>query len=124
MTVNRISFGAGTDLIPASMLGAFAYCPRLCYMAFVQGESQDSADLADGRLLHRWVDAGQDPVPDEFVPFHARSVSLSAPKEGVCCCIDLLEGDGKSVTPIEYKRGKAHTTNSQRSGSSSPLIRL
>lgn len=102
------NFDIPLDLIPASMLAAFAYCPRLCYLAFVQGESQDSAELADGRFLHRWVDAEQDPVPDEFVPFHARSVSLSASKEGVCCRIDLLEGDGKSVTPIEYKRGKAH----------------
>ncbi|MDQ1282684.1 MAG: CRISP-associated protein Cas1 [Euryarchaeota archaeon] len=102
------NFNNALDLIPASTLGAFAYCPRLCYLAFVQGEFQDSAELADGRFLHRWVDAEQDPVPDEFVPFHARSVSLSAPKEGVCCRIDLLEGDGKSVTPIEYKRGKAH----------------
>ncbi|MDQ1262100.1 MAG: CRISP-associated protein Cas1, partial [Euryarchaeota archaeon] len=96
------------DLIPASILAAFAYCPRLCYLQYVQGEFQDSAELADGRFQHRWVDAGQDAVPEEFVPFHARSVSLSAPQEGVCCRIDLLEGDGKSVTPVEYKRGKSH----------------
>jgi CRISPR-associated protein Cas1 len=96
------------DLIPASMLAAFAYCPRLCYLQFVQGEFQDSAELAEGRFLHRWVDAGQDAVPEDFVPFHARSVFLSAPQAGVCCRIDLLEGDGKSVTPMEYKRGKAH----------------
>jgi CRISPR-associated protein Cas1 len=90
------------------MLAAFAYCPRLCYLQYVQGEFQDSAELAEGRFLHRWVDAGQDAVPEEFAPFHARSVSLSAPREGVCCRIDLLEGDGKSVTPVEYKRGKSH----------------
>jgi len=77
-------------------------------LQFVQGEFQDSFELAEGRFLHRWVDESQDAVPEEFVPFHARSVSLSAPREGVCCRIDLLEGDGKSVTPVEYKRGKAH----------------
>ena len=33
------------DLIPASMLAAFAYCPRLCYLQFVQGEFQDSAEM-------------------------------------------------------------------------------
>lgn len=97
-----------SGLIPASMLAAFAYCPRLCYLQFVQGEFQDSAELAEGRFLHRWIDAEQDAVPEDFVPFHARSVSLSAPQAGVCCRIDLLEGDGKSVTPVEYKRGKAH----------------
>lgn len=90
------------------MLAAFAYCPRLCHLQFVQGEYQDSAEMAEGRFLHRWVDSGQDAVPEDFVPFHARSVSLSAPQEGLCCRIDLLEGDGKSVTPIEYKRARPH----------------
>ena len=95
------------DLIPASMLAAFAYCPRLCYLQWVQGEFQDSAELADGRFAHRWVDAEQDEVPEDFQPFHARSVSLTAPQAGVCCRIDLLEGDGSQVTPVEYKRGEA-----------------
>jgi CRISPR-associated protein Cas1 len=95
------------DLIPASMLAAFAYCPRLCYLQFVQGEFQDSAELAEGRFQHRWIDAAQDAVPEDFQPFHARSVSLTAPQAGVCCRIDLLEGDGRSVTPVEYKRGEA-----------------
>ncbi|MCX6678871.1 MAG: CRISPR-associated endonuclease Cas1 [Methanothrix sp.] len=96
-----------SDLIPASMLAAFAYCPRLCYLQFVQGEFLDSAELADGRFQHRWIDAEQDAVPEDFVPFHARSVSLSVPQAGVCCRIDLLEGDGQVVTPVEYKRGEA-----------------
>jgi len=95
------------DLIPASMLATFAFCPRLCYLQFLQGEFADSAELADGRLEHRWIDAGQDAVPEDFQPFHARSVSLDAPQAGVCCRIDLLEGDGDSVTPVEYKRGEA-----------------
>lgn len=89
------------------MLAAFAFCPRLCYMQFVQGEFFDCAELADGRFQHRWIDAEQEPVPEGFVPFHARSVSLSAPQAGVCCKIDLLEGDGQTVTPVEYKRGEA-----------------
>jgi len=107
MSENKSSIEDGNDLIPASMLAAFAYCPRLCYLQFVQGEFLDSAELADGRFQHRWIDAEQDAVPEDFVPFHARSVSLSAPQAGVCCRIDLLEGDGSSVTPVEYKRGEA-----------------
>jgi len=95
------------ELIPASMLNAFAYCPRLCYIQWVQGEFQDSAETVDGRLQHAWVDAEEEPVPEDFQPFHARSVSLTAPQAGVCCRIDLLEGDGKRVTPVEYKRGVA-----------------
>lgn len=95
------------DLIPASMLAAYAFCPRLCYLQFAQGEFADSAALAEGRLAHRWIDAEEDAVPEDFQPFHARSVSLSAPRAGVSCRIDLLEGDSDSVTPVEYKRGEA-----------------
>jgi len=98
------------DLIPASMLAAFAYCPRLCYLQWVQGEFQDSAETVDGRFQHRWIDAEEDAVPEDFQPFHARSVSLTAPQAGVCCRIDLLEGDGSRVTPVEYKRGEAPKT--------------
>ncbi|VVB69160.1 CRISPR-associated endonuclease Cas1 [uncultured archaeon] len=98
------------DLIPASMLAAFAYCPRLCYLSWVQGEFQDSAETVDGRLQHRWIDAEEEAIPEDFQPFHARSVSLTAPQAGVCCRIDLLEGDGTRVTPVEYKRGEAPKT--------------
>ena len=98
------------DLIPASMLAAFAYCPRLCYIQWVQGEFQDSAETVDGRFQHRWVDAREDEVPEDFQPFHARSVSLTAPDAGVCCRMDLLEGDGNKVTPVEYKRGESPKT--------------
>ncbi len=102
--------GIVPDLIPASMLAAFAYCPRLCYIQWVQGEFQDSAETVDGRFQHRWVDAEQDAIPEDFQPFHARSVSLTAPQAGVCCRLDLLEGDGNKVTPVEYKRGEAPKT--------------
>jgi CRISPR-associated protein Cas1 len=95
------------DLIPASMLATYAYCPRLCYVQFLQAENANSAELSEGRFQHRWIDAEQDEVPEDLQPFHARSVSLSAPQAGICCRIDLLEGDGNSVTPVEYKRGKA-----------------
>ena len=81
--------------------------PELCYIQWVQGEFQDSAETVDGRLQHRWVDAEQDAIPEDFQPFHARSVSLTAPQAGLCCRIDLLEGDGSLVTPVEYKRGEA-----------------
>jgi CRISPR/Cas system-associated exonuclease Cas4 (RecB family) len=87
---DELTDNADREPIPASMLAAFAFCPRLCYLQFVQGEFQDSAELAEGRFLHRWVDESQDAVPEDFVPFHARSVSLSAPQAGVCCRIDLL----------------------------------
>jgi hypothetical protein len=104
--------GAGTteepnrdspELIPARMLNEFAYYPRLCYIEWVQGEFLDSADTVDGRFQHRRVDAGSDKVTQELETFHARSVYLTG--AGVTCRIDLLEGDGGIVTPVDYKRG-------------------
>ena len=44
------------ELVPARMLNEFAYCPRLCYLEWVQGEFAHSADTSDGRFQHRRVD--------------------------------------------------------------------
>ena len=38
------------NLVPARMLNEFAYCPRLAYLEWVQGDFTDSADTADGRF--------------------------------------------------------------------------
>ncbi|MCK9565843.1 MAG: CRISPR-associated endonuclease Cas1 [Methanothrix sp.] len=93
------------ELIPARMLNEFAYCPRLCYIEWVQGEFLDSADTVDGRFQHRRVDTGSNKASEEFETFHARSVYLSG--AGITCRIDLLEGEGGHVTPVDYKRGAA-----------------
>lgn len=99
------SVQSSPELIPARMLNEFAYCPRLCYIEWVQGEFLDSADTVDGRFQHRRVDAGSGKVSDNLETFHARSVYLSG--AGITCRIDLLEGDGRQVTPVDYKRGEA-----------------
>jgi CRISPR-associated protein Cas1 len=104
------------DLIPARMLSEFAYCPRLCYIEWIDGEFSDNEDTVDGRFAHRRVDAKEDAIAKDGIKtetetetetVHARSLFLSGPKAGITCRIDLLEGDGERVTPIEYKRGKA-----------------
>ncbi len=98
------------DLIPARMLNEFAYCPRLCYIEWVQGEFVDSVDTVDGRFQHRRVDLKSGTVPTDgeaHETFHARSVYLSGSEVGITCRIDLLEGEGKTVTPVDYKRGAA-----------------
>lgn len=102
------------DLVPARMLNEFAYCPRLAYLEWAQGDFADSADTVEGRFHHRRVDkesgdmppAGQ--LPDEPVErLHARSVYLSAPKLGLIAKVDLVETSGAVVTPVDYKRGEA-----------------
>jgi CRISPR-associated protein Cas1 len=45
------------DLVPARMLNEFAYCPRLAYLEWVQGEFADNLETLEGRFGHRRVDA-------------------------------------------------------------------
>ncbi|MBI3270398.1 MAG: CRISPR-associated endonuclease Cas1 [Planctomycetes bacterium] len=102
------------------MLNEFVYCPRLAYLEWVQGEWRDNAEVAEGKFHHRRVDveAGDLPSPEEVggaaegeeaAPerIHARSVLLSSAELGVIARIDLVEGEGSRVTPVDYKRGAA-----------------
>jgi CRISPR-associated protein Cas1 len=110
------------DLIPARMLNEYAYCPRLSYLEWVQGEFAHSADTLDGVLQHRRVDkpggdlpsADPDAVDDDAPApdvIHARSVQLSSERLGLTAVLDLIEGtspiDGGPplVSPVDYKRG-------------------
>ena len=105
------------ELVPARMLNEFAYCPRLCYLEWVQGEFAHSADTSDGRFQHRRVDqpTGNLALPPPSSPsdddadagdkIHARSVTLSDDVLGAIARIDLVEADGKCATPVDYKRG-------------------
>jgi hypothetical protein len=101
------------DLIPARMLNEFAYCSRLAYLEWVQGDFADSADTVEGRHQHRRVDKESgdlpptDRMPEDHDVLHARSVLLSAPRAGLIARIDLIEAQDDKVTPIDYKRGEA-----------------
>ena len=97
------------ELVPARMLNEFAYCPRLSYLEWVQGEFEHSEDTLDGRFQHRRVDrpSGDLPEPGSEEPtvIHARSVMLSDDELGAIARIDLVEADGGRATPVDYKRG-------------------
>ena len=98
------------QLIPARMLNEFAYCPRLFHLEFVQGEWADNEFTLDGRLTHRRADerkgaipAAEDIADDKKI--HARSVKVGSENLGAIAVVDVLEGTGKNVTPVDYKRG-------------------
>ena len=100
--------------VPARMLNEFAYCPRLAYLEWVRGEWADNPDTLDGQFVHRNVDReDRRPVPtanapaEELPTLHARSVRLEDAALGLVAVVDLLESDGQTVTPIDYKRGTA-----------------
>lgn len=96
-------------LIPARMLNEYVYCPRLGYLMWVQGEFAHSADTVDGVIKHKRVDKVGGTLPEqpgEETTIHARSVSLSSEKLGLTAKIDLVEGEGEVISPVDYKRGK------------------
>lgn len=100
---------ASPPAIPARMLNEFVYCPRLGYLMWVQGEFAESADTVEGKVKHRRVDKKADPLPEapeETETIHARSVWLTSEALGLTAKIDLVEGEGKRVTPVDYKRSK------------------
>lgn len=102
---------SSSDLVPVRMLNEYAYCPRLGYMMWAQGEFADNVFTEDGKYRHRRVDEKEGALEpptalDPSVPTVARSVWLSAPKEGMTAKIDLVEAEGDAATPVDYKRGK------------------
>ena len=116
------STATAPELVPARMLNEYAYCPRLAYLEWVQGEFADSVDTVEGRFQHRRVDRPSGNLPSPSVSdavdmreeegestetIHARSVLLSDDALGAIARIDLIEGQGNVVTPVDYKHGTA-----------------
>lgn len=106
-----------TPPIPVRMLNEYVYCPRLAYLEWVQGEWADSADTVEGRWRHRRVDKPAGDLPkatateaadssDADAKIHARSITLASQALGLIAKLDLVEAEGNSVTPVDYKRGK------------------
>jgi CRISPR-associated protein Cas1 len=97
-------------MLPARMVNEYQYCPRLAYLEWVQGEWAESADTVEGRHAHRRVDRRGGELPDAAATtaekVHARSVTLSSVRLRLVARMDLIETQGSTVTPIDYKRGK------------------
>ncbi len=117
-------------LIPVRILNEFTYCPRLGYLEWVQGEWADNVETLQGTFGHRNVDKPDrqsvlrpvetnsdssaecgpsdkgGPADKGDEPLHARSLTLAAPDEGLIAKLDLLEINGVTATPVDYKRGR------------------
>ena len=96
-----------SDLLPARMVNEFVYCPRLFFLEWVEARFTDNDDTRLGRQVHRRVDveSGAAPLPDDGDLRRARSVTVSSERLGVIAKLDLVEGDGGSVVPVDYKKG-------------------
>jgi len=95
------------DLVPARMLNEFAYCPRLFFLEWVQARFVDSDDTVQGRYHHRAAEdeRGRVPLPDDGELSEARSVLLSSSELGLIARVDILEGRGGVVRPVDIKKG-------------------
>jgi CRISP-associated protein Cas1 len=94
--------------IPARMVNEFSYCPRLFHLEWVQGQFVGNADTAEGTWQHRAVDVekGRAPLADQVEELReARSLRVGSDRLGLIATIDVLEGAGKEVRPLDVKKG-------------------
>ena len=95
--------------LPARMLNEYVYCPRLFFYEWVEGVFAQSADTVEGALRHETLGEKAESLPAAAAGgterIHARSVALSSERHGLTAVIDLLEGEGGRVSPVDYKHG-------------------
>ncbi len=97
------------DLLPARVLNEHVYCPRLAYLEWVDRLFEHNLETEEGAFAHRRVDRSRGSPPErsgdpERPP--STAVTVSSERLGLIARVDLLEPRGKTVIPIEYKRGR------------------
>src|SRR3990170_511172 len=98
------------EYLPARMLNEYVYCPRLFFYEWVEAVFAHTADTLEGAFRHERVDEKRDELPaaeelSDEDRLHSRSVMLSSDTHGLIARIDLIEGTGGAVVPVDYKRG-------------------
>jgi CRISPR-associated endonuclease Cas1/CRISPR-associated protein Cas4 len=98
------------ELLPARILNEHVYCPRLAYLMWADKEFRDNQATAEGTAAHQRVDRprGRLPEPSSAAvdrPKTVSSVWLGSEQLGLTAKIDLVETDGRTAVPIEYKHG-------------------
>jgi CRISPR-associated protein Cas4 len=99
------------DLLPVRMLNESVYCPRLFYLMHVLGEWAPSVDTAEGKLVHKRVDARQEAFPTvdvrdaEDPRSRSRSIMFDCERLGIIAKMDIVEHAGGEAVPVEYKHG-------------------
>lgn len=98
--------------LPARMVNEFTYCPRLFFYEWVEQVFAHSADTLEGAFRHEKLERKRDELPpaedaaEAGGRIHSRSVQLSSEAHKLIATIDLIQGDGASVSPVDYKRGR------------------
>jgi CRISPR-associated protein Cas1 len=102
-------------LLPVRRLHNFVYCPRLCYLQWVENLFVENADTAAGSAAHRNVDKAtsfNDEKKESLakdLPEGAslRSLHLTSESLRLTGIVDLVEGGEAGACVVDYKRGSA-----------------
>ena len=94
------------ELIPVRMLNEFAYCPRLAYIEWVQGDFTDNEHTLQGTRRHKTVAEVKGDISDiDEKKIRARGVTLSSESYGIISKMDIIDGENGEVSPLELKKG-------------------
>jgi len=106
------------SLWPARNVAEFAYCPRLFYFMEVEGIHVPSEDTELGNRVHGRVDKpSQEALPDGSLrpdPGRTvRSMTLTSHELQLTATMDLVEIDGLTAVPVEYRKGRPRRTDAE-----------
>jgi CRISPR-associated exonuclease Cas4/CRISPR-associated protein Cas1 len=91
------------------MVNEWAYCPRLAYLEWVEGQWAANADTAEGNRAHARGRRSGPPLPDptELPPdFVTRRVTLASERLGLIAEIDVLTLSDGEALPVDHKKGR------------------
>jgi CRISPR-associated protein Cas1 len=102
-------------LLPVRRLHNYVYCPRLCYLQWVENLFVENEDTVAGTAAHRNVDQPtsfndeKKEMLSKDLPEGARlrSAHLTSETLRLTGIVDLVEGDADGGRVVDYKRGSA-----------------
>lgn len=102
-------------LLPVRRLHNFVYCPRLCYLQWVENLFVENEDTVAGSSAHRNVDQPtsfkdekQEALSSDLPEgARLRSLHLTSDRLKLTGIVDLVEGDADGARIVDYKRGSA-----------------
>lgn len=92
-------------LLPVRMLNESVYCPRLFYLMWVSALFQPSDRTTAGLAVHARVDRPHLDGPSE-APRAVTAMPLASERLGLTAKLDLVELDGETAVPVDYKAGR------------------
>jgi CRISPR-associated exonuclease Cas4 len=92
------------DTILISALNQFDYCPRRCYLMFVEQQFTDNEHTTEGSLLHARADEPGATRRGDTIQF--RSIWLYSETHGLYGRADVVEEKNGRLYPVEIKKGR------------------